>query len=50
MFHLIEAIKETISNKTTIYLLYILIKLLSFFIQLILAQYEVFMKQNLLYN
>ena len=35
MFHFIEAIKETISNKTTIYLLYTLIKLLSSFIQLI---------------
>ena len=49
MFHFIEAIKETISNKTIKYLLYTLIKLLSFF-QLTLTQYEVFIKQNLLYN
>ena len=35
MFHFIEAIKETISNKTIIYLLYTLIKLFSSFIQLI---------------
>ena len=45
MFHFIEAIKETISNKTIIYLLYTLIKLLSSFIQLILAQYEVFINK-----
>ena len=50
MFHFIEAIIEIISNKTIIYLLYTLIKFLSSFIQLILAQYEVFIKQNLLYK
>ena len=50
MFHFIEDTKETISNKTIIYLLYTLIKLLSSSIQLILAQYEVFIQQNLLYS